>query len=889
MTEYFLLAGGYSQKWVAAAEAALSAQQGYTMEEAADPVMAEAIVDFKRGWDTYKETDEERSLGLQASYITLNQYPTGEKDKLDMAAGNEEYHQIHLKYHPKYRDILYDRNYYDIFMLDLEGNLIYSVYKELDYATNFASDGNGKWKNSGLGEAFVASMANPDTISVIDWKPYGPSYGALASFLSIGVRNAAYKLVGVYSTQMHPDSRPIDSVQLLNHDLDTLDKAFVDFKFGNPSAVISTPPNQAIAGKLFAMSDEWDIVTPILHKTPDDAGVKTIAEHDKALHDFSVGLLQSYVDGAASGAPSLKGTIVSMVGTQLEIVQTMCEHAVLIGMGNDKVTRGDLTKEINLFESNQALLLNGGRRLAAQGSVEQVTDSFVVGLLESMFAADGAWPSLKTTLQGIADGGEASESVLRNVVASTSGVVKSMDEAFTYLATTTRTTTLMLLEILAPMPFQGDWSGGATMKVASLLAEGLINEQQIILPGYSIKSVFFDDMCDPVKSSEIVLGEMATKDTYIALGGSGCTRVCQDTAFAASTIRLPYLSYECAGSSLSDESTYPEITRFGTVSDDYAGSAAMADDVINVIGKNFSWPDITIISGDPSKYDQEANEISGQLNSKGFQTKSVYSFENDWNQILSMMTGLREESKGKMRVYYLIGTEDYFRKVVCASLVAKAAMGITWLSRGTWIDQWWKHSDKLAEQHEKWLMEDSGGAELKAAIADFKQTWDDYIPGGTDKARGEALYDLYFTKNPDRENLDVAAGPEQYHVVHQKWHPKYRQTLYDRKYYDIFIFDLRGNLIYSVYKESDYATNFAANGNGEWKDSGLGDAYRAAKQNPDIVSYIDWKPYGPSSGALAACLSICVKNEDGELIGVYLIQLPIVPEIGRRNSARVLF
>jgi len=237
-----------------------------------------------------------------------------------------------------------------------------------------------------------------------------------------------------------------------------------------------------------------------------------------------------------------------------------------------------------------------------------------------------------------------------------------------------------------------------------------------------------------------------------------------------------------------------------------------------------------------------------------------------------MMTGLREESKGKMRVYYLIGTEDYFRKVVCASIVAKAEMGITWLSRGTWIDQWWKHSDKLAEQHEKWLMEDSGGEELKGVIADFKQSWDDFIPGGTDKARGDALYALYFTDA--REKLDVAAGSEQYHVVHQKWHPKYRQTLYDRKYYDIFMFDLRGNLIYSVYQESDYATNFAANGNGERKDSCLGDAYRAAKKNPDVVTDIDWKPYGLSAGALAAFLSTGVKNEDGQLIGVYTIQLP---------------
>merc|ERR1719371_86131 len=244
LTEYFLLASGHTQTWMARAEAALVEHQGYIVQEAADPVLVETIVDFKRAWDSYKATDEERLLGLQASYITLNPHPLGEKDKLDKADGNEQYHAVHLKYHPKYRTILYDRNYYDIFMFDVQGNLIYSVYKELDYATNFAADGNGKWKDSGLGEAFRAAMANPGIINVIDWKPYGPSYGALASFLSTGVRNAAYKLVGVYSTQMHPDSRPIDSVQLLNHDLDTLDKAFVDFKFGNPSAVISTPPNQ---------------------------------------------------------------------------------------------------------------------------------------------------------------------------------------------------------------------------------------------------------------------------------------------------------------------------------------------------------------------------------------------------------------------------------------------------------------------------------------------------------------------------------------------------------------------------------------------------------------------------------------------------------------------
>ncbi|CAE7866646.1 unnamed protein product, partial [Symbiodinium microadriaticum] len=43
-------------------------------------------------------------------------------------------------------------SYYDIFMFDLNGDLIYSVFKETDYATNFLIDGDGPWKDSGLGE-----------------------------------------------------------------------------------------------------------------------------------------------------------------------------------------------------------------------------------------------------------------------------------------------------------------------------------------------------------------------------------------------------------------------------------------------------------------------------------------------------------------------------------------------------------------------------------------------------------------------------------------------------------------------------------------------------------------------------------------------------------------
>ena len=63
--------------------------------------------------------------------------------------------QVHAEHHPTFRALLREKGYYDIFLFDLDGNLIYSVFKELDYATNFVS---GPYAESGLGKAFRAAV-----------------------------------------------------------------------------------------------------------------------------------------------------------------------------------------------------------------------------------------------------------------------------------------------------------------------------------------------------------------------------------------------------------------------------------------------------------------------------------------------------------------------------------------------------------------------------------------------------------------------------------------------------------------------------------------------------------------------------------------------------------
>ncbi|MFD2206045.1 methyl-accepting chemotaxis protein [Kiloniella antarctica] len=107
----------------------------------------------------------------------------GEKHLYDGPKFESAYHTEHRRFHPWFRELLLIRGYYDIFMVDVEGNVVYSVYKELDYATNLIS---GKYKDTGLAQAFNAAMANKKVgnLSFIDFASYSPSYGAPASFIS---------------------------------------------------------------------------------------------------------------------------------------------------------------------------------------------------------------------------------------------------------------------------------------------------------------------------------------------------------------------------------------------------------------------------------------------------------------------------------------------------------------------------------------------------------------------------------------------------------------------------------------------------------------------------------------------------------------------------------
>ncbi len=122
----------------------------------------------------------------QYIYIEKNEAKIGEKN--DMPNGvvfASAYSLNHKKYHDTFNTILKKFDLYDIFLVDLEGNIVYSTFKEKDFATNLKT---GPYSNSGIAQvnnkAYDLALGE---IAFSDFKPYLPSYNTPAAFISTPV------------------------------------------------------------------------------------------------------------------------------------------------------------------------------------------------------------------------------------------------------------------------------------------------------------------------------------------------------------------------------------------------------------------------------------------------------------------------------------------------------------------------------------------------------------------------------------------------------------------------------------------------------------------------------------------------------------------------------
>jgi methyl-accepting chemotaxis protein len=124
------------------------------------------------------------ALALQYDFIAGSSQPLGGKDGLTNLNNGTSYSQLHNRYHPSLHNFLQEFGYYDIFIVDIStGNIVYSVFKELDYATSIKT---GPYADTGIGKVFAkaANATQEGQVFYSEFNKYRPSYDALAGFVS---------------------------------------------------------------------------------------------------------------------------------------------------------------------------------------------------------------------------------------------------------------------------------------------------------------------------------------------------------------------------------------------------------------------------------------------------------------------------------------------------------------------------------------------------------------------------------------------------------------------------------------------------------------------------------------------------------------------------------
>jgi len=142
------------------------------------------------------------NIAVQFSYLSENSNPPGKKHYLEQSKFGSTYDGAHGYYHPNFKLFLEEFGLYDIFLVDNEtGNVVYSVYKEIGFATSLI---DGAFAESGLGQAFRLAKDSTDKYAVFitDSHAFTPSYEAAAMFISSPVFDSENKPSGVLIYQI---------------------------------------------------------------------------------------------------------------------------------------------------------------------------------------------------------------------------------------------------------------------------------------------------------------------------------------------------------------------------------------------------------------------------------------------------------------------------------------------------------------------------------------------------------------------------------------------------------------------------------------------------------------------------------------------------------------
>ena len=169
------------------------------INESENPTIRRALTEFSDAWIALPGDKQEF---LQKTYG--KESGTAGNNAVDITAAQTDYSRRHKRLHPFFTSLTERYDYADIYIVDTEGNLIYSVQKEIDFATNLFK---GPWKDTGLSRAYQAALAlEKNQASFADLAPYEPGGDTYSGFVAAPILSVNGSLMGVYAVHITSES-----------------------------------------------------------------------------------------------------------------------------------------------------------------------------------------------------------------------------------------------------------------------------------------------------------------------------------------------------------------------------------------------------------------------------------------------------------------------------------------------------------------------------------------------------------------------------------------------------------------------------------------------------------------------------------------------------------
>lgn len=317
---------------------------------------------------------DDESIALQYYYIKENRHPLGSKDNLIQASEKSAYSDLHKEIHPVIRSYLKKFGYYDIFLIsEKSGDIVYSVFKELDYTTSLI---DGPYADTNFAQAFrnAKNAREKDAFIITDFAQYMPSYEAPAGFIAspiyqgdkkVGVAVFQFPIAELNTIMMERAGMgKTGETYLVGPDKLMRSDSFLDptnhsvknsFKNPEKGKVDTDASREALSGK----TDQKIIIdyngNPVLssftHLKFGDLNWALIAEIDEAEAFAPIKSIQWLM------------TILGIIGTCLIVVVALLMTRSIVGpikRGVDfakTVAGGDLTQRLNIDQKDEIGIL----------------------------------------------------------------------------------------------------------------------------------------------------------------------------------------------------------------------------------------------------------------------------------------------------------------------------------------------------------------------------------------------------------------------------------------------------------------------------------------------------------------------------------------------------